>query len=86
MGWLWQRTQRTQKRVTSVAVGVQAGAQVTTDQGCNKVEITNHNTLMVIFPPFSSNYSLFQGSPVFHHSTVVFCLSISSIQHAPYHM
>ena len=33
MGWLWQRTQRTQKRVTSVAVGVQAGAQVTSDQG-----------------------------------------------------
>ena len=33
MGWLWQRTQRTQKRVTSVAVGVQAGDQVTSDQG-----------------------------------------------------
>ena len=33
MGWLWQRTQRTQKRVTSVAVGVQAGAQVTSGQG-----------------------------------------------------
>ena len=33
MGWLWQRTQRTQKRVSSVAVGVQAGAQVTSGQG-----------------------------------------------------
>ena len=33
VGWLWQRTQRTQKRVTSVAVGVQTGAQVTSDQG-----------------------------------------------------
>ena len=33
VGWLWQRTQRTQKRVSSVAVGVQAGAQVTSGQG-----------------------------------------------------
>ena len=42
MGWLWQRTQRTQKRVTSVAVGVQAGDQVTSDQG-RDVELSSYH-------------------------------------------
>ena len=53
MGWLWQRTQRTQKRVTSVAVGVQAGDQVTSDQ-CRDVALSSYHRG---YHPASPRYS-----------------------------